>query len=190
MRIKMKNRRFITFLITAAFGLSACNGKTDPNRLIIENFKSGLLCPNPSSGEVDPKHHRHTCFETEYIVITGQGQCPLGQDELPCTWYGFEFDYKNAQPDQNLYCTVKTEYTETFGKQKKIANKPEKAHEYVLKLNASDTHLFYPQYTLFNPSSETTISEIQSTTCSDGSREVINYTQTLIYPEKNRKTAD
>ena len=60
-----------------------------PGAMRIAGFKSGHLC-----GEA-------VCEQTTLIQVAGRDNCERG----PCTRYGVEFDYEDADPSQPLECT-------------------------------------------------------------------------------------
>lgn len=65
--------------------------------LLISDFRSGRVCleqGNPAS----------VCEQAVDIQIDGQHRCLDEGGEAPCSWYGFELDYRNADPSQPLVC--------------------------------------------------------------------------------------
>ncbi|MBT8040892.1 MAG: hypothetical protein HKO85_08205 [Xanthomonadales bacterium] len=61
----------------------------DPGAMRIAGFRSGHLC-----GE-------SVCQQTTLIQVSGRDTCERG----PCTRYGVEFDFENADPSMPLECT-------------------------------------------------------------------------------------
>lgn len=60
-------------------------------------FRSGRVClenGQPSS----------VCETTIDVQITGSDRCPQSSGARPCSWYGFELDYRNANPSVPLTC--------------------------------------------------------------------------------------
>lgn len=60
-----------------------------PGAMRVSGFRSGRLCGD------------RVCEQTNLIRVTGQDSCERG----PCTRYGVEFDYVNADPSAPLECT-------------------------------------------------------------------------------------
>ena len=60
-----------------------------PGAMQVSGFRSGRLCGD------------QVCGQTTLIQVTGQDVCERG----PCTRYGVEFDYVNADPSAPLECT-------------------------------------------------------------------------------------
>lgn len=60
-----------------------------PGAMQVSNFRSGHLCGD------------QVCRQATLIQVSGQDSCERG----PCTRYGVEFDYQNADPSAPLECT-------------------------------------------------------------------------------------
>lgn len=63
----------------------------------VAGFRSGSVCTEggrPTS----------VCQGVVDIRVTGNDQCAQPDGPRACTWYGFEFDYRNALPGEPLYC--------------------------------------------------------------------------------------
>lgn len=60
-----------------------------PGAMRVMNFRSGPLCGDG------------VCEQATLIRVTGQDTCERG----PCTKYGVEFDYENAEPGAPLLCS-------------------------------------------------------------------------------------
>jgi len=63
----------------------------------VSGFRSGPVCltgGQPSS----------VCQTAVDIQITGEENCALSGGNQPCTWFGFEMDYRNANPMEPLIC--------------------------------------------------------------------------------------
>jgi len=64
----------------------------------VANFQSGTVCTRggkPTS----------VCQGAVDIEVTGEDRCAQADGDRPCTWYGFEFDYRGAVPGEPLYCS-------------------------------------------------------------------------------------
>jgi len=68
-----------------------------PNTVRVSGFRSGRVClagGQPSS----------VCQSTVDIQVTGDDRCAQPDGAQRCTWYGFELDYRNANPAEPLIC--------------------------------------------------------------------------------------
>ena len=166
--------------------VTSCSAPADEFR--IENFKSGLVCPDPTSqGKNSKKHSPSVCFENDTILITGQGKCIYNGDDYPCTWYGYEFDYYNAQPNQALDCVVKSNTPQSFGNPEGIEVENTKTYEFRLELDPNETHFFNPTYSIFAYWPAKKNIEKFTTECSLNSKSVFKFSKELIFPESEEK---
>lgn len=166
--------------------LTACSGAND--ELVIENFKSGLVCPDPDAQDANSKKHKpRICFENDTLLITGQGTCIFNGETHPCTWYGYEFDYRNAKPNQRLQCKTKSNSAESFGNPDRIEKERSKTYNFELELDHNKTHFFNPTYSIFGyrPAKKNIVK--LTTECFADSKRVIKYSKELIYPETPEK---
>jgi len=63
----------------------------------VSGFRSGRVCTyggQPTG----------VCQPTVEIQVAGKDRCLQPGGERPCTWYGFEMDYRNANPAEPLIC--------------------------------------------------------------------------------------
>ncbi|MDX1643613.1 MAG: hypothetical protein R3244_04555 [Thermoanaerobaculia bacterium] len=64
--------------------------------VLVSDFRSGKLCSGGRSGVSE---------EAVEIAVRGEDRCDQGATEAPCTRYGFEFDYRDANPALPLVCS-------------------------------------------------------------------------------------
>jgi hypothetical protein len=64
----------------------------------VTGFRSGRVCRAGGTSSV--------CEQTVDVTIAGDAQCAQAGGARPCTWYGFEFDYTNADPAAPLVCST------------------------------------------------------------------------------------
>ena len=107
----------------------------------IDNFKSGLVCG-------DPNVSAWVCHEAEKIYITGQGKCTYNGESKPCTWHGFEFDYKNHKKGDVINCIYKTTHAASIGNPKEIIGKDLTEKEFELTVPYGSGYFFNPQYSI------------------------------------------
>lgn len=65
--------------------------------VLVSGFRSGDVCTE--GGEP-----ASVCQTAVDIRVTGEDECLQAEGVRPCTWFGFEFDYRNANPGEPLYC--------------------------------------------------------------------------------------
>lgn len=143
----------------------------------VENFKSGLVCPfhpNMEGGWV--------CFETETVHMTGRSECNYGGEYIPCSWYGFEFEYKNAPKDTQLQCQTVHDTPGNFGNPRGTLSESTRTFEYNIDIKAGDGRFYNPQYSGIYPQSMTGKVTRMDTRCRYNGREVLSYRMELIYP--------
>lgn len=67
--------------------------------IALSGFRSGRLCEQTPGGA-------RVCQETVSIQVTGVDSCTQAGGSQPCTRFGFEFDYRGANPAVPLMCTA------------------------------------------------------------------------------------
>ena len=65
--------------------------------LVVSSVRSGRLCSGASGAGI--------CEEAVEIPVTGTDSCDLGSGGERCTRFGFEFDYRGANPSVPLACS-------------------------------------------------------------------------------------
>ena len=163
-------------LAAAILLLGAC---VPAQALDISNFKSGLACTNTSTRD---DAAGWICHITEDVLVTDQGQCRYeGKDQL-CTWIGFEFDYRGAQPGDQLECTIEQSKPTAFGNPKEELDPGATSQEFVLPLEKTEGHFYNPQYFTFTtrPLGEELL--ITTGRCAFEGKDVFEYTYRLRFP--------
>lgn len=161
--------------IAAGFMLMDTPGRA----LEIANVRSGPACPKP--GDTTRQVGR-ICFQAEDIHITGQGACVYDKDEVPCTWYGFEFDYSGAMEGDKITCAYTTSEPADVGDPDGVTNAASTSGEYELKLTPGASHIFNPQYSVFQYAIAQSPNVRDVTVCWFGERELFRINFTLIFP--------
>ena len=171
----------IWLTIIAFLLATAPNGMSQ--ELQIDNFRSGLDCRY-----ADPNAQADIgwiCFETETILMTGQGRCVFNGETRACNWYGYEFDYTNAQPDEEISCIVTSSEVGTIGNPDEVEAQNTKTYEYSYKLEGKDGHLYNPQYSIFSTAPAENHSIVNHTICSLNERELFQFRFEKLYPTEN-----
>lgn len=71
----------------------------DSSELEVTNAQSGLVCQNKDSEALQ------VCKPSRKVLITGKQTCQWSEDtDYPCTRFGYQFEYNNAEPDDALEC--------------------------------------------------------------------------------------
>jgi hypothetical protein len=156
-----------------AFGV-ASNARAQ--ELEVSNVRSGLVCPErvPVDGSV--------CVETTEIPIIGRGVCVCSGFEFPCTWYGYEFEYVDARPDDRISCVVTTDRAVDYGDPRGAREQNTNRVEFSFKLSGSAGRFFNPQYTIIDPRAAAPDLTLSETVCSLGERELFRFQWRLDLP--------
>jgi len=117
----------------------------------ISNFKSGLACTNTTRTEGG---EGWICQQTEDVLVTDQGSCIWNGITKPCTWIGFEFDYKNAKKKTKLQCVETSSEPSDIGNPNEVIGKGSTSQNYELELDGESGHFFNPQYFIFKVGSK------------------------------------
>lgn len=154
--------------------------------LEISNFRSGLACTNTSTRDDTAGW---ICHVTEDVLVTDQGQCRYnGKDEL-CTWVGFEFDYRGAQPGDQLDCNIEQSRPTAFGNPKEELDPGATSQEFTLPLEKSEGHFYNPQYFTFTAHPPEATVLINTGRCSFEGQGVFEYTYRLHFPTLPKRGA-
>lgn len=157
--------------VLSFFGLGAA-------ALEIQNFKSGLVCPDPVKGIGSG----WICFQAEEIPITGQGKCTYDGKENPCTWYGFEFDYRDAGKSERISCVTTSSRPIHYGDPDSANENGLTTLEWTFDLKPGSGRYYNPQYSVFSPQEEeTTVSD--ETVCSASGAVIFRQTFRATYPK-------
>lgn len=105
--------------------------------LEINNFKAGYAC-------TDGKTFGSICHQTEDIYLTGQGTCVYNKKAKPCTWFGFEFEYKNYN-NEILVCHYQASDKISQGNPNEVLGVGDKGN-YSFKLDNQKGRFYNPQY--------------------------------------------
>ncbi|MRX27463.1 hypothetical protein [Kangiella sp. HZ709] len=109
--------------------------------LEISNFKSGYAC-------TDNETFGWICHETKDIYITGQSKCVYDGKEKPCTWHGFQFDYKSNKGEE-IFCDYVTSTRINHGNPNEVLGYDDKG-SYSFTLEKKEGSFYNPQYFIFS----------------------------------------
>jgi hypothetical protein len=125
----------LTILLTAS-PLPAAFGQS--GTVVISNFKFGLVCGTDQS--------RRICFETKDIPLTNEGLCVYNRQQVPCTWFGYSFDYRLPSREVTLQCEWTSSVPVSEGNPQGMREKDASGGRYEIMLRNDEQHFFNPQY--------------------------------------------
>lgn len=155
--------------------------------LEITKFRSGLACLNPDP-EIFDFDQAGICVDTEVIPITGQSVCVFDGKRRPCTWHGFEFEFRNASGDVKITCSSKGSAPGTIGDSHGITAKDVISFEYVIELNGESGRYFNPQYSIFSNFMEKDVELTEETVCRAGKQKLFKFKSRIFYPAVRQPT--
>jgi len=142
----------------------------------ISNFKFGLVC--------GPDQNRRICFETKDIPLTNEGLCVYNRQQVPCTWYGFSFDYRLPSREVALQCEWTSSVPVNEGNPQGIREKGASGGRYEIVLRNDQQHFFNPQYITLAPVIVPRQVQQSTTSCSHMGRKLFDVAYQLRYPEQ------
>ena len=106
--------------------------------LEIKNFVSGYAC-------TDGETFGWICHQSKDIYVTGQGSCIWNDEEKPCTWYGFEFDYSGNKNNESVECVYEMSKPVNEGNPDGVLEEDLNSGSFSLSLD-EEGHFYNPQY--------------------------------------------
>ena len=143
----------------------------------IANFKSGLVC-------TDGENFGWISHEEQKIHITGQSKCTYNKKSMPCTWYGYQFDYENFPKDSKLDCKISSSEVVSFGNPKEELDSETVVASYEIELPELSGHFFNPQYSGLSNLRAELYSTYHHTECFYKGRRVFEFNREYVYPAK------
>ena len=144
----------------------------------IDNFVSGPVC-------TDSKTFGWVCHNQQDIYITGQGRCIWNGEDKPCTWYGFEFDYKNNEIGSIIECTYRSSEEISLGNPDEITTEDKKVGTYSFSIKEKEGHYFNPQYSVLATMSKDKANTSNETTCFSDGKKIFSYNYRFHFPVTN-----
>ena len=145
----------------------------------ISNFKSGLACTHT---KLTDEGSGWICQPTEDVLVTDQGSCVFNGVTKPCTWIGFEFDYKNAKKDTKLQCVVESSEPTDHGNPGELISNDATSQNYELPLDGESGHFFNPQYFIFNVRSKSNALLVNKGSCKEDGIIVFEFKFNMHFP--------
>lgn len=165
--------RLLLILFTLAISL--------PSQAAVEisNFRSGLAC---TETRLSHNSDGWICQPTEDVLVTDQGVCIFNGAKKPCTWIGFEFDYKGASNNTTLHCTSETSAPVSSGNPNELIAADAKSQSYELALKPGAGHFFNPQYFVYHISRKGNEALIDTGRCMVENRVIFEYKFNIRFP--------
>lgn len=135
----MLHRKIPILAVSAGLALllASCAGAPPPARFAIGNLQYGPLCGSPEGEKV--------CTQSSDVEITGKGRCVYDKREIPCTWYGFSFDYAPKEGVE-IDCDMVMDRTTNMGNPQGIVAKDASSMHYQIDLRGEGGHHVQAQY--------------------------------------------
>ena len=164
--------------------VAACGARGHAEELTITNLRVGEVCQELVVGEAQTSRKSGICFETNEIHINGQGLCRAAgfSDPVPCTWYGYEFDYSGARPGEIITCKLTASMPGTYLNPREVVIEDSTSFEYEHALETPSGHVYNPQYSILQAGGPRGIILDDETVCFAGDNEVLRFRKRLIYP--------
>lgn len=150
----------------------------------INQFSAGLVCgKNDNATPIRQPVAERICFETETIYITGSSTCVFDGYDIPCTWFGFEFEYSDLSDGDTIICEGTSSQPHTYGNPNEVIAENATEFEFTLTPEPGAGRFYNPQYTAFMYRPIGYGREIRETTCRSGDEELFQFRFEIILPE-------
>lgn len=159
--------------------LAACASVAKADPVEVSNFRSGLACTNSAAVDGEPGW---ICQPTELILITDQGKCVYDHQEKPCTWMGFEFDYRASAKGAKLQCTSTNSQPVSEGNYEGVRSEDSTQDSYEIELPEKEGHFINLQYFIFNVSYPEDEDVVVNTTCASDGHKVFSFRFQIHFP--------
>jgi hypothetical protein len=148
-----------------------CNGTESCDAVLrILDFVSGPVCHNQDGTE-------GICKQAEDIPIKGESVCDWSGEKRRCTWFGFQFDYENADPRIPIDCDYVRSQPSTEGNWKGVRDANVSTGSFSYELDSSDGHFYNPMFELYSiPPKGKTITIVTELKCKYGGDPVFDMT--------------
>ena len=166
--------------------LTACTSEAEPedkaelSPIEISNLKIGNVCFKDNTGK-----DGNICRETNEIFVAGDNTCYFSGREMPCTWYGFEFDYNNPKNINSMSCLFESNRPYTSGNPNEIRAEETYSDAIDIPLEPGKNRFFNPQFVGLSYGEEGRNKTVHTTTCSIEGIELFTFELTIVYPTKN-----
>lgn len=105
------------------------------------------------------------------------------KQEMPCTWYGFSFQYSGNKPGTLLECKYRSVLPSALGNPKEVLMEDATEGSYSLPLDGTHGTFYNPQYTILGFRDPGQAVDTVTTRCSIEGKEVANFRFNIITAE-------
>lgn len=119
----------------------------DLGPLRITNLRSGPVC-EAGTAEIGRAPSDRICPDRD-IAIRGKDTCVFDGEEKRCTWWGFEFDYENADPEEPLVCVWTRSLPVNEGNYEEVRSRSIATDTVRYDLEGTSGHFFFPGFDTF-----------------------------------------
>jgi len=136
--------RYLGFWLTGLLGDPATEApdihdEMCPDPPGLSNFRSGKLC-------VDANGDKSVCVEQVDVTVDGADRCGFDGRQVPCTWFGFEFDFLDADPVVPLVCAWERSVPGNMGNLDGIVERDTSSGVGSVLLPGADGHYVYANF--------------------------------------------
>lgn len=115
-----------------------------PPALEVRRLRSGPVC-EAGSAEVGRAPSDRICPGRD-VHVRGLDTCVFDGEEVRCTWWGFEFDYANADPGEPLTCVWTRSRSIDEGNWEDVRKRGVAADTVQFAFESESGHLFFPGF--------------------------------------------
>lgn len=179
----------VTLTIGAASGggttSAVMRGGAALDTLEVSGLRSGPVC-NAGAGKVGRAPSDSIC-PSRSVLMRGKDTCVFDGNEIPCTWWGFEFDYRNAVVGVPLVCVWVRSLPGTEGNYEGVRSSNATTDTIAIHFPADSGHLFHPGFDGIPPQLPPTLIPVHVTfDCSYQGRPVFAVALRLIFSSSLR----
>ena len=107
----------------------------------IWNFVSGPVCHYDDGTE-------DVCKQAEAIDVKGESSCDWSGEQRRCTWFGFQFDYENADRSVPIECDYVRSRASAEGNWEGVRDENATTGTFTYELETSNGHFYNPMFDL------------------------------------------
>lgn len=131
-------------VIVGVLTVGGAAGAQAPDALEISGFRSGRVC-HAGAGEVGRAPSDSICASRS-VLTRGKDTYIYDGNEIPCTWWGFEFDYRNAVPSVPMTCLWERSVPSDEGNYQGVRSRNISVDTITISFPADSGHLFHPGF--------------------------------------------
>jgi len=136
-----------TVLIAVSVEMAAPGAEANAqarDTLQVSGLRSGPVC-NAGAGEVGRAPSDSIC-PSRSVLMRGKDTCVYDSKEVPCTWWGFAFDYRNAVPSVPMVCIWERSVPSNEGNYQGVRSRNISIDTITIAFPADSGYLFHPGF--------------------------------------------